>query len=231
MSTVKFGLSTTFQCGYLPEREERLLVYIDEMPMSESIYTALQAQGFRRSESFVYRPHCQNCSACQSIRIPVHNFVPSKSQKRVLNKATPFSIKFSNKEKNSYYALFERYINEKHKNGVMYPADKSQLKSFTQCEWVEKVFIELYDEDKLIAVAICDVTLDSLSAVYTFYDPNYMTYSIGTLMILQQINLTKSIEKTWLYLGYYIQDCDKMNYKNKFTPYQIRKDDQWITHK
>ncbi|MDC2888068.1 GNAT family N-acetyltransferase [Psychrosphaera algicola] len=110
----------------------------------------------------------------------------------------------------------------------MYPANYSQLTSFSQCDWLEQLFIELYDKDKLIAVAICDVTSDSLSAVYTFYDPDYANFSIGTLMILQQINLTEKLEKPWLYLGYYIRSCQKMNYKVNYRPYQINQNGRWL---
>ena len=77
-------------------------------------------------------------------------------------------------------------------------------------------------------MAITDSTPDSLSAVYTFYEPDYYAFSPGTLMILQQINLAKQLEKTWLYLGYYIKQCDKMSYKIRFSPYQIRVGDLWI---
>ncbi|MBU2881314.1 arginyltransferase [Psychrosphaera sp. B3R10] len=228
MPTVKFGLSAPFQCGYLSDREEQLLVYLDQEPLSEALYSKLQAQGFRRSEDYVYRPHCEDCQACQSIRLPVSQFQISRSQKRVLKKAQGFSVKIQKSEQPEYYPLFERYVNEKHLGGVMYPANYSQLTSFSQCDWLEQLFIELYDKDKLIAVAICDVTSDSLSAVYTFYDPEYANFSIGTLMILQQINLTEKLEKPWLYLGYYIRSCQKMNYKVNYRPYQINQNGRWL---
>jgi arginine-tRNA-protein transferase len=228
MTTVKFGLSTTFDCGYLPEQKEQLLVYVDEQPLSPSIYAMLQNQGFRRSEGNVYKPHCKHCNACQSIRLPVYKFKLKNSQKRILKKANKFTVKLSNAVSDSYYPLFEKYINTKHIDGVMYPANESQLASFAKCDWMDKIFIELFDQDILIAVAICDVTPDSLSAVYTFYDPDYLSYSLGTLMILQQINITKQLDKNWLYLGYYIEDCEKMNYKTRFSPYQIRSIDGWV---
>lgn len=228
MTSVKFGLSATFDCGYLEDKQEQLLIYIDEQPLSPTVYSALQNQGFRRSEGHVYRPHCDNCNACQSIRLPVDNFKFKSSQRRILNKSREFSVKLSNSVSDKYYPLFETYINTKHLDGVMYPANQAQLDSFVKCDWMDKVFIELLDQDKLIAVAICDVTPDSLSAVYTFYDPDYFKYSLGTLMILQQINITKQLDKKWLYLGYFIEDCEKMNYKTRFSPYQVRRDDIWF---
>lgn len=227
MATVKFGLSAPFQCGYLDEKDEQLLVYLDEEPMTPQLYSKLQSQGFRRSEDYVYRPHCTDCSACQSIRLPIAQFKLSRSQKRILNRAANFRIKIEREQQDAYYPLFERYVNTKHHGGVMYPANPAQLNSFAQSVWLEQLFIELYDSDKLVAVAICDVTADSLSAVYTFYDPDYSHYSIGTLMILQQINLTERLNKPFLYLGYYIEACQKMNYKTKFRPYQINRNGIW----
>lgn len=228
MTTVKFGISTTFPCGYLAHQQEQLLVYIDEQPLSPKIYTMLQRQGFRRSDDQVYKPHCPNCNACQSIRISPSRFTPSTSQKRVLNKGKAFKLNISTSAKPEYYPLFEHYVNAKHQSGVMYPASPEQFASFTHCDWMEQLFIELYHGERLIAVAITDVTPDSLSAVYTFYDLDYEKYSLGTLMILQQIKLVEQLDKSWLYLGYYISDCDKMNYKTKFRPYQIRKSSHWF---
>lgn len=228
MTTVRFGLSTTFPCGYLEQEQEQLLVYIDEQPLSPYLYSALQEQGFRRSDDQVYKPHCPNCNACQSIRVSPYKFAISNSQKRVLNKGKIFHLNMTTQPKSEYYQLFEQYVNIKHKNGVMYPATPDQLNSFINCDWMEQLFIELYHDNKLVAVAITDVTPDSLSAVYTFYDLDYEKYSLGTLMILHQINLVQQLSKTWLYLGYYIDDCDKMNYKTRFTPYQIRKSSLWL---
>lgn len=227
MTTVKFGLSTTFPCGYLEHEQEQLLVYIDEHPLSPYLYSALQEQGFRRSDDQVYKPHCPNCNACQSIRVSPYKFKSSTSQKRVMKKAQGFHLSLSTSVNDNYFELFEKYVNVKHKSGVMYPASPEQLASFTNCEWMEQIYIELYDGSQLIAVAITDVTPDSLSAVYTFYDLDYEKFSLGTLMILHQLNLVKELGKTWLYLGYYIRDCNKMNYKTKFTPYQIRKSSHW----
>jgi len=230
MTTVKFGLSTTFPCGYLPDQDERLLVYLDEQPLSPILYAALQNQGFRRSEQYVYKPYCKSCNACQSIRLPVHKFKPSRSQKRILNKASCFWSNISPSVTQDYFPLYEKYVNSKHYGGVMYPANQGQLDSFTDCSWMDQLYIELYDNKQLIAVAICDVSPESVSAVYTFYDQDYSDYSLGTLMILLQIELATQLERSWLYLGYFIKQCQKMNYKTKFLPYQILTENKWVEY-
>lgn len=226
MSSLKFGLSAPFQCGYLPEQSEQLLVYADEEPISAELYTVLQAQGFRRSEHFVYRPHCGECKQCQPIRVEVDKVKLSRSQKRVRNKNDHLLVRLTERQ-GDYYPLYQKYVNTIHKDGIMYPATTEQLSSFSQCSWLPQYFIEVYDQDKLIAVAICDITLDGLSAVYSFYDPDYQSQSLGTFLIIKQIEIATLLRKEFLYLGYFIKDCTKMNYKNKFTPYQIFQNGFW----
>lgn len=228
MSYFKFGLSKEFDCSYLPDRKEQLLVYIDEEPMSQERYTFFQQEGFRRSQDIVYRPHCQDCTACQSVRLDVNKFKPSRSQKRIINKCKQFRVNVSYEVKESYYPLFKRYINQRHQDGVMYPAEPSQLESFAVCEWLEPWFIEVYDNETLIAVGVSDPSSISLSAVYSFFDPNYSAYSLGTLLVLKQIEMAIQSNRTHLYLGYFIADCQKMNYKTNFKPYQICTNGRWL---
>lgn len=221
MSHFKFGLTAEFPCGYLDNKQERLLVYADDEPLTADTYALLQNNGFRRSEDIAYRPHCSDCNACQSIRVIVECFKPSRSQKRIINRCKSFTIQISEQIKPSYYPLFEKYINNRHKDGVMFPAQPSQLDSFAKCSWLKNYYLELYDDDQLIAVAIGDETENALSAVYSFFDPNYSSFSLGTYLILQQIDLAKTMNKQRLYLGYFISECSKMNYKNQFKPYEI----------
>ena len=230
MGQYKFGLSAEFPCGYLRDQQERLLIFADDEPLTPEIYAQLQHNGFRRSEEIAYRPYCAQCNACQSIRVLAHEFTPSRSHKRIQNKCQNFKIVIATEPKESYYPLFERYINERHSDGVMFPAQPSQLDSFTNCSWVSSYFIEVYAGKKLIAVAVGDQTEYALSAVYSFFDPDYAHFSLGVYLILEQIKLTIVFRKPWLYLGYYIKDCNKMNYKNRFKPFEIRQNDEWIRY-
>lgn len=227
MNFYKFGLSKEFDCSYLPTQKERLLVYIDDEPMSAEQYAAFQNEGFRRSQDIVYRPHCNDCNQCQSIRLEVNKFKPSKSQKRISNKCRKFTVSVVSSVSPDYYELFEQYINQRHNDGVMYPAEPNQLASFAHCEWMSPLFIEIRDGSKLIAVGISDPSSISLSAVYSFFDPSYEQYSLGTFLVLKQIEIAQQSNRTYLYLGYFISDCKKMNYKTNFKPYQIRKKDLW----
>lgn len=225
----QFGITQPFACNYLPDKEERLLVAVDERLHNTKQYSWLMANGFRRSGDQVYRPHCINCSACKSIRVISQQFTLSKSQKRLLKKNKSYAVKVSEESKDIYYTLYEHYVNTIHHDGSMFPANKAQYETFTKSNVTKQIFIETWDNDILISVAVTDVLVDSLSAVYTFYHPDYRAKGLGVFSILNQIKLTNDYKKEFLYLGYQIDSCQKMNYKNKYFPYQELIENSWIT--
>ncbi len=229
MTNLKLGITQEFDCNYLDDHKERLLVVIDDLSQQSAAYDFLMFQGFRRSGEQVYKPHCVNCNACQSLRLPVNHFKPSKSQKRMLNRNRRFLVKTSAFEKPTYYPLFEKYINTLHSDGTMYPATKAQFDGFIFTKVTEQLFIEVYDGEKLISVAVTDAMPSALSAVYTFYDPEYRANGLGIYSILQQIKHTQNLGKEYLYLGYQIDECQKMNYKNKFYPHERLIENRWQT--
>ncbi|QUM77519.1 arginyltransferase [Moritella sp. 24] len=217
---IKVALTPPMPCNYLDEQQEQILVVQDDELHNQAGYEVLLLNGFRRSGNDVYRPHCQTCQACQSIRIDAQLFKPSKSQKRLLNKNKQIEMRVSHQPQANYYPLYERYINTLHSDGAMFPASLSQYEGFITSAWLTPTFIEFYLDNNLIAVAVTDVMADSMSAMYCFYDPDHLQSSLGTYAILQQLALTKSTGKKWLYLGYQIDLCNKMNYKVKFNPHE-----------
>lgn len=216
----KLGISRDFPCNYLPDQQERLLIALDDRLQNNERYSWLMSQGFRRSGDQIYRPHCQSCQACNSLRVMVNDFMPSKSQKRTLKRNQHITIKTSNSVQDSYYPLYESYINTLHSDGSMYPATYDQYKSFLSSSLTEQLFIEAWDHNQLVGVAVTDILDNALSAVYTFYDPNLRKSALGVFSILNQLNIAKEMGKDFLYLGYQIDSCQKMNYKNKYFPYQ-----------
>lgn len=223
----QLGISKNFPCNYLANKEERLLIAVDKRFQTPENYSWLMAQGFRRSGDQIYRPHCDHCSACQSLRVMVPEFHLSKSQKRLIKKNQKFSIKLANQQKDCYYPLYEKYINTLHADGSMYPATVEQYTNFLACTLTEQLYIEVWDQEKLISVAVTDVLNNALSAVYTFYDSDYRKDALGVFSILSQIKIAKELNKNFLYLGYQIDECQKMNYKNKYFPYQILQNNTW----
>lgn len=225
----RIGLSQPFECSYLPDRQEQLLVILDPSCYSSIKFESLLGLGFRRSGNQIYRPHCPICSACSSVRVLADEFMPTKSQKRKLNKAkNRFEVKYSQVEREQYYPLYSKYISLRHQDGSMYPPDKSQFQSFLFCSWLTITFIELWDQDNLVAVAVTDCMDNAISAIYTFFDPDYEHFSLGTVMILQQLKFAKQQHKQFVYLGYQIDECDKMKYKTQFLPAQKQLNDQWV---
>lgn len=227
-SDFQLGITKTFSCNYLPEEQERLLIAVDSRFQNNEGYTWLMTQGFRRSGDQIYRPHCPNCSACQSIRVLVDSFTPSKSQKRLLKRSTNYQLKKSTVLKDDYYPLYEHYINSIHYDGAMYPASYLQFKNFLSCKITKQLFIETWDQDLLVSVAVTDLLSDALSAVYTFYHPGYRKAGLGTLSILNQIRVCAEIGLPYLYLGYQIDKCKKMNYKDRYFPYEKLTENKWL---
>ncbi|WP_018981914.1 arginyltransferase [Salinimonas chungwhensis] len=222
---MKFGITQTFRCSYLPDEHEQLLVFAETEHNFAGRYGQLIQAGFRRSGSQIYRPHCPSCQACQSVRILVDEFTPSKSQKRIIKKNALLTSQLATSPKDSYYPLYERYITNRHADGTMYPPNRQQFESFVLCEWKSPLFIEAYKGDELVAVAVTDdidfgLEHQAYSALYTFYAPELTQHSPGTWMIIQQLKHAQANNKRYLYLGYQIDACAKMNYKSKFLPHE-----------
>lgn len=194
----------------------------------DMVYEQLMAKGFRRSGNEIYRPHCPGCQSCQSIRIAANAFKPSRSQKRIRAKCKGFTATHSFEPNEQSYWLYQRYVNERHYDGSMYPASVEQYENFLFCNWLDTLFINVYDGDKLIAVAVTDVLPSALSAIYTFFDPDFESYSLGTFCVLNQLKLCKTLNKDFLYLGYQIDGCQKMNYKTKYRPHQRLIRGRWV---
>jgi arginyl-tRNA--protein-N-Asp/Glu arginylyltransferase len=225
----KLGITKSFPCNYLPEQEERLLIAIDDTLHNSEHYGWLMQQGFRRSGNDIYRPHCIACQACQSLRVPIQDFKPSRSQKRLLKSNQLFEVRLSKKVQENYYPLYEQYINTIHRDGSMFPASDEQFQSFTHNNITEPYYIEIWHDQVLISVAITDDIPNGLSAVYTFYHPSYRKQGLGVFSILKQIEIAAQLRREFLYLGYQIEQCSKMNYKNRYHPHQILVENQWQT--
>lgn len=224
---MKFGVTQSFPCSYLDNRDEQLLVCMEDSENLVGFYSDLIQVGFRRSGEQLYRPHCKQCNACESLRILVDKFIPSKSQKRVLSKNKHVVTTLVEEERDDYYPLYEKYISASHKDGSMYPPSYEQYRNFIHCTWQSPKFIEGRVNGELIGVAVTDTIDRGLSALYTFFDPTYAKQSLGTFFILKQIAKCQDKALPFLYLGYQIDACAKMNYKNRFFPHERFSNNKW----
>ncbi len=224
---LRVGLTPEHSCSYLPTEREQLMVLLDKTHLSPTGYEALLAAGFRRSGSDIYRPYCLACQQCRSIRVPVHHFQASRSQRRIRQRNQDLQMVLSTQDKPEYYDLFARYIHDRHADGSMFPPSRNQYDNFLLCSWLTPYFMELRLAGQLIALAITDPLPRSLSAMYTFYDAAEESRSLGSLAIQLQIDLARKMGKQWLYLGYQIEGCRKMNYKSQFKPNELLVDHEW----
>lgn len=223
---IRIGLTHAHPCSYLVHEEERVAIAMDEELRSPEGYEMLLNNGFRRSGETIYTPHCETCQACQSIRVNVNSFSPSKSQKRVQKQLSKLQLHASTEIDPTWFKLYEQYINARHRNGSMYPPKKDEFITFAQSPWLETQFLHIYEQKTLIAVAVTDVLPHSLSAFYTFFAPDH-AISLGSLGILAQLEMAKSLGKEWLYLGYQIDECPAMSYKVRFQPHQRLVNRRW----
>ncbi|MDN3649437.1 arginyltransferase [Reinekea marina] len=216
------------KCSYLPDQLSRTIFVDPAHNFSEQLYEELTHSGFRRSGQHLYRPDCGTCSACIATRIPVAQFNMSKQQRRIFNKNRDLNVKIAPSEfRQEDYDLFEKYINIRHKDGDMYPTNPESYTDFLTCRPDISFQIRLFEGEKLISVAVTDKIPSGLSALYTFFDPDYDKRSLGTFSILAQIEVTKMNNLPYLYLGYWVEGCQKMEYKTKYQPIELLKDKKW----
>jgi len=223
---IRIGLTDNHSCSYLPERQERVAVTLDEHMHTSDNYEVLLANGFRRSGATIYKPHCDNCSSCHALRLSIPDIQLSKSQKRLLNKAKSYQWTMKSQMDENWFDLYSRYITARHRSGTMYPPQKDEFLQFSKNEWLNTQYLHVYLDEKLVAVAVTDVMSQSTSAFYTFFDPD-VDLSLGTLGVLFQIQHAQHTQKQWLYLGYQIDECPAMNYKVRFQRHQRLVNQVW----
>ncbi len=227
---VQFFLTPKHPCSYLNRNNAQTLFFDPRRIITTSMYQALTDQGFRRSGSHLYRPHCGSCQACIPTRVPVARFKPNRSQRRALSRNADLEVRIEEATfSRRHYHLYERYISLRHADGDMYPASEDQYRSFLLSPWSNSVFVSIYDGERLLSVAVTDKQPQGLSAIYTFFEPNEARRSLGSLSILKQIELCREWELPYLYLGYWIKDCDKMSYKTQYRPTELFVNNKWIS--
>lgn len=217
-------------CSYLDKRNSSSVFVHPSFSLNTEIYSQLIEQGFRRSGDEVYAPHCPTCSECIPARLLVDQFHPSKNQRRCSkkNQATTINIKPARFEQ-THFELYLRYQKYKHAGGGMANSTEEDYINFLSSRWCNTLFVEFLINDELAAVAIVDLLDNALSAVYTFFAPEFAAYSLGTYAVLWQLNHAKQMELEYVYIGYWIKNCRKMSYKTQFEPIQGLVDKEWKT--
>lgn len=222
-------------CGYWPDRTARDLVLDPHDRRLGGLYPMALGWGFRRSGDLVYRPHCAQCHACVAVRVPVQRFAADRSQRRCAARNMDLEVRITAAvASDELFALYHRYLAHRHANGGMDEHGPHEFEQFLIGSWSHTRFMEMRvppahgRPGELIGVAVTDVTESGLSAVYTFFDPDHAQRGLGTFAILQQIAWAHREGLPHLYLGYWIRDHRKMDYKRRFRPLEAYDGRRWI---
>ena len=219
---IQFYTTTKYNCSYIDKMDAQSLVVTPYKSINQSIFQDLIEKGFRRSGQYIYKPNCKSCTACIPIRLPVQKFLFSKTQKRIYKKHGYFKVREAPLAfKQKHFDLYLKYQNKRHSFINNDQNNLDDYNDFLIKSNVKSKFIEFWDGDLLKIVSIVDIVSDSISAVYTFYDPDDEKVSYGTYSIIWLINWCKAQQLKYLYLGYWIGECDKMKYKTNFKPYEL----------
>jgi leucyl-tRNA---protein transferase len=234
LTELQFYATAPYPCSYLPDKIARSQVATPSHLIHADLYGELVNTGFRRSGLYTYRPYCDECSACTATRIPVKHFAPNRSQKRSWKKHAGLDIRVLNLGyQEEHFELYQRYQNERHAGGDMDQDDQDQYMQFLLQSRVNSRIVEFRDgpsdlnPGRLRMVSMIDILDQGISSVYTFFDTSNTSASYGSFSILWQIQQALELDLPYLYLGYYIENSEKMSYKAKFQPIEGLIDDHW----
>jgi len=227
-NSIRCFATPPFECSYLPEQSATNLIIDPGLELNDTLLGGLLDLGFRRSGGNIYRPNCLACQACISIRVPVKKFNPNRSQRRCFRQNQDLSHSSSAaKFDKEQFELYRNYLAARHADSDMSNPIPADYIGFLTTPGVNTQFHEFRLHDKLLAVSVVDHTPNGLSAVYTFFDPSQTHRGLGTFTILWMIEHARSLNLAWVFLGYWIEACDKMRYKTRFTPCEGYIDDNW----
>jgi arginine-tRNA-protein transferase len=231
----QFFLTPGGPCPYLPGRVERKVFARLSGSLAQPLNDALTHSGFRRSQMIAYRPACDGCNACISVRIHVEEFEVSRGQKRILKRNQDLlRQEVPPQATREQFALLRTYLDARHAGGGM-----SDMGLFDYVAMVEETPVKTHIVEyrrmradgtpgMLMGCALSDVLADGLSMVYSFYHPGETSRSLGTQMILDHIASARARGLAYVYLGYWVRGSDKMDYKARFKPLEALGPEGWV---
>lgn len=235
---LRFYLTAPSPCPYLPALLERKVFTSLDNPEAVSLNNALTHAGFRRSQNIAYRPACEGCNACVSARIPARDFQETRRWRRVLGansdlvrtRRAPIATE-------EHFRLLQRYLNARHSDGGMAGMEFSDYAGMVEDTMVHTHIVEYRRRDdpgagELLAAALVDVLRDGLSLVYSFFDPDLRGRCLGSFIILDHIRQARMAEAlmaqaSYVYVGYWIENSEKMAYKAGFRPIELLTGGAW----
>ncbi|KCZ47875.1 MULTISPECIES: arginyltransferase [unclassified Hyphomonas] len=230
--SLRFYVTNPSPCPYLPGRKERKAFTNLSITESDLVHNLLSQSGFRRSQSIAYRPACPRCNACRSVRVPTRDFIPSRNDRRAMQRNGGLVRREVPAEPTrEQYALLKSYVQTRHEGGGMSEMSYRDYAAMVGGSPVKSHIFEYRDgpeEDALlVACSITDVLRDGFSMVYTFFDPDQEGRGLGHFMILDHIRLAQDLGLPHVYLGYWVKGSPKMDYKRRYKPLEVLDGDRW----
>ena len=236
----QFFITAAAPCPYLAGRMERKVFTHLIGNDATSLHDTLSQGGFRRSQNIAYRPACENCTACVSVRVPVNRFQPPNSLRRIVRRNGDLSAaEVPPRATGEHYDLFRDYILARHSDGGMSDMTVMDFSAMVDESFVETSIVEYRlpgpvslagshrRRGALVAASLTDRLRDGLSMIYSFFDPALASRSLGTYMILDHIARARASGLGYLYLGYWVKGSGKMDYKARFLPQERLLRDGW----
>jgi arginine-tRNA-protein transferase len=238
--TPQFYLTAPAPCPYLPGRFERKVFTHLVGDRASALNDILTQGGFRRSQNIAYRPACEGCRSCISVRVVVDAFEPTRSMGRVLRRNRDvIGSETTASPSSDQYSLFRSYLDARHAEGGMADMTVLDYAMMVGDSHVDTLVVEYRfrgpdtgitgrGDGPLIATALTDVLGDGLSMVYSFFEPAYADRSLGTYMILDHILRARKMGLPYVYLGYWVEGSRKMGYKRRFRPQEHLAPRGWL---
>ncbi|MBA4785883.1 MAG: arginyltransferase [Rhizobiales bacterium] len=226
----QFYLTAPATCPYLPGQMERKVFTHLVGPRAAEMNDLLTQGGFRRSQNIAYRPACETCRACVSVRILAEDFQPTRTMRRILStNSDVISTIYPAQPSTEQFSLFRHYLDDRHQQGGMSDMSALDYAIMVEDTHVNTRLIEYRlrqpgdgigerPQGELLAVALTDLMSDGLSMVYSFFNTDLAKRSLGTFMILDHVRRTRALGLPHVYLGYWVHGSPKMNYKTRFQP-------------
>lgn len=230
----QFYITSPQPCPYLPGRYEKKVFthLLGEEPVS--LNNMLSQAGFRRSQNIAYRPACENCQACISVRVIVDEFDPRRTFRRILARNADLRTGLMPAvATDEQYDLLRQYLDTRHAEGGMAEMSRLDYVAMVEDTTVATRVVEYRAtaesgiEAPLAAAALTDTLDDGLSMVYSFYDPDQTSRSLGTFMVLDHIERARALGLPYVYLGYWVDGSRKMSYKTRFSPLEALYPEGW----
>jgi leucyl-tRNA---protein transferase len=234
----RFFMTGPSPCPYLPGRVERKVFTELKGREALGLHESLSRIGFRRSQTVAYRPSCEGCSACVSVRVLAQSFQPTGTYRRTLKRNADLQVAARDPwATEEQFDLLKRYLRKRHPIGGMSDMDVFDYADMIERTPVHSTVVEYRvpdpngrDDDALVAVCLTDLMSDGLSMVYSFYDPECDRPGLGTFMILDHIQRAALAGLPYVYLGYWIRGSRRMDYKVRFRPLEILGPDGWTAY-